>query len=159
MPFQKCYIGGFLSFCAFLFIYLFYLWLCWVFAAVHGLSLVVASRVYSLTAVPCGTRARGVQALVVVVHRFSCPATCGTLPDQGSDPCPLHWQADSFQRIFNFNFYFFLAALDFLWLWREGATLHCSAQASHCCGCSCCRAQAPGTQVSADAHMGSGVAA
>ena len=30
------------------FIYLFYFWLCWVFLAVRGLSLVVASRGYSL---------------------------------------------------------------------------------------------------------------
>ena len=26
---------------------------------------------------------------------FSCSAACGILPDQGSNPCPLHWQADS----------------------------------------------------------------
>ena len=25
----------------------------------------------------------------------ACPAACGILPDQGSNPCPLHWQADS----------------------------------------------------------------
>ena len=30
----------------------------------------------------CGSRAR-------------CSAACGILPDQGSNPCPLHWQADS----------------------------------------------------------------
>ena len=30
----------------------------------------------------------------------------------------------------------------FLWLHRAGATLCCSAWASHCCGFSCCRAQA-----------------
>ena len=33
---------------------------------------------------------------IVVVHRFSCSATCGLLPDQGSNPCPLHWQANSY---------------------------------------------------------------
>ena len=32
---------------------------------------------------------------VVVVHGLSCSAACGILPDQGSNPCPLHWQADS----------------------------------------------------------------
>ena len=32
---------------------------------------------------------------VVVGHRISCSAACGILPDQGSNPCPLHWQADS----------------------------------------------------------------
>lgn len=28
-------------------------------------------------------------------HRLSCSAACGILPDQGSNPCPLHWQSDS----------------------------------------------------------------
>ena len=32
---------------------------------------------------------------VVVVHGPSCSAACGIFPDQGSSPCPLHWQADS----------------------------------------------------------------
>ena len=31
----------------------------------------------------------------VVAHRPSCSAACGIFPDQGSNPCPLHWQADS----------------------------------------------------------------
>ena len=32
---------------------------------------------------------------VVVAHGLSCSAACGIFPDQGSNPCPLHWQADS----------------------------------------------------------------
>ena len=32
---------------------------------------------------------------VVVAHRLCCSAACGIFPDQGSNPCPLHWQADS----------------------------------------------------------------
>ena len=32
---------------------------------------------------------------VVVVHGPSCSAACGIFPDQGANPCPLHWQADS----------------------------------------------------------------
>ena len=32
---------------------------------------------------------------VVVAHGPSCSAACGILPDQGSSPSPLHWQADS----------------------------------------------------------------
>ena len=32
---------------------------------------------------------------VVVAHGPSCPVACGIFPDQGSNPCPLHWQADS----------------------------------------------------------------
>ena len=32
---------------------------------------------------------------VVVAHGLSCSAACGIFPDQGSNPCLLHWQADS----------------------------------------------------------------
>ena len=39
-----------------------------------------------------GSRSAG---SVVVAHGPSCSAACGILPDQGSNPCPLHWQADS----------------------------------------------------------------
>ena len=30
----------------------------------------------------------------VVGHRLSCPTAGGVFPDQGSNPCPLRWQAD-----------------------------------------------------------------
>ena len=30
-----------------------------------------------------------------MVHGLSCSAACGIIPDQGSNPCPLHWQVDS----------------------------------------------------------------
>ena len=39
-----------------------------------------------------GSRRTG---LVVVAHGPSCSVACGILPDQGSNPCSLHWQADS----------------------------------------------------------------
>ena len=39
-----------------------------------------------------GSRRSGSAA---VAHRPSRSAACGILPDQGSNPCPLHWQADS----------------------------------------------------------------
>ena len=32
---------------------------------------------------------------VIVAHGPSCSAACGIFPDQGSNPCPPHWQADS----------------------------------------------------------------
>ena len=32
---------------------------------------------------------------VVVAHGLSCSAACGIFLNQGSNPCPLHWQADS----------------------------------------------------------------
>ena len=80
--------------------YLFiYLWLCWVFVSVRGLSLVVASKGHSSSRCaglslsrPLLLRSTG---SVIVAHGPSCSAACGIFPDQGSDPCPLHWQADS----------------------------------------------------------------
>ena len=32
---------------------------------------------------------------VIVAHGPSCSVACGIFLDQGSNPCPLHWQADS----------------------------------------------------------------
>ena len=40
-------------------------------------------------------RLQSARASVAVVHGFSCLVTCGIFSDQGSNPCPLHWQADS----------------------------------------------------------------
>ena len=86
-----------------LFIYLF-IWLCWVFISVRGLSLVAASGGHSsswcaglslsrpLLLRSIGSRRAG---SVVVAHGPSCSVACGILPDQGSNLCPLHWQADS----------------------------------------------------------------
>ena len=86
-----------------LFIY-FYFWLCWVFVSVRGLSLVVASGGHSslrcaglspswpLLLRSTGSRRAG---SAVVAHGPSCSAARGIFPDQGSNPCPLHWQADS----------------------------------------------------------------
>ena len=95
----------FLEGVVYLFIYLFiYLWLCWVFVSVQGLSLVAASGGHSssrcaglslsrpLLLWSTGSRRAG---SVVVAHGRSCSAACGIFPDQGSNPCPLHWQADS----------------------------------------------------------------
>ena len=80
-----------------------YFWLCWVFVAVRGLSPVAVSGARSLSrcaglslsrllVAEHGSRHAG---SVVVAHGPSCSAACGILPDQGSNPCPLHWQADS----------------------------------------------------------------
>ena len=87
-------------FILFLNFYLFiYLWLCWVFVSVRGLSLVVASGGHSSSrwaglslSRPLLLRSAG---SVVMAHGPSCSAACGIFPDQGSNPCPLHWQADS----------------------------------------------------------------
>ena len=32
---------------------------------------------------------------VIVAHGLSCSEACGIFRDQGSNPCLLHWQADS----------------------------------------------------------------
>ena len=88
-----------------LFIYLcIYLWLRWVFVSVRGLSLVAASGG------PSSSRCAGLSlsrplllwstssrhaGSVIVAHRPSCSVACGIFPGQGSNPCPLHWQADS----------------------------------------------------------------
>ena len=37
----------------------------------------------------------GSRRTVVVAHWLSCSAACEIFPDQGSNPCALHWQADS----------------------------------------------------------------
>ena len=89
----------FLSICLFI-----YLWLCWVFVSVRGLSLVAASGGHSsswctglslsrpLLLRITGTRRAG---SVIVAHGPSCSVARGIFPDQGLNPCPLHWQADS----------------------------------------------------------------
>ena len=101
--FQKFFFFNFYLF-IYLFIYLIYLWLCWVFVSVQGLSPVVASRVHSSSrcAGPSLSRALLLQSTgsrragsVVVAHGPSRSTACGIFPDQRSNPCPLHWQADS----------------------------------------------------------------
>ena len=86
-----------------LFIYLF-IWLCWVFVSVRGLSLVAASGGHPssrcaglslsrpLLLQSTGSRRAG---SVVVAHGPRCSEACGIFPDLGSNPCLLHWQADS----------------------------------------------------------------
>ena len=87
------------------FIYLFiYFWLCWVFISVRGLSLVAASGDHSSSRCaglspsrPLLLRSTGSRCAgsAIVAHGPSCSAACGIFPDQGSNPRPLHWQADS----------------------------------------------------------------
>ena len=70
----------------------------------QGLSLVAASGGHSSSrctglslSQPLLLRSTGSRCTgsVVVAHGPSCSATCGIFPDQGLNPCPLHWQADS----------------------------------------------------------------
>ena len=77
------------------------------FVAMHGLLIAVAPLVAEH-----GVQARGLQQLwhagsvvvarglqssgsAVVAHGLSCSVACGIFPDQGLNPCPLHWQVDS----------------------------------------------------------------
>ena len=101
-----------------LFIYFFNFWLPWVSVAVCRLSLVAANGSYSSlqcigfslqwllllwstgsrhTGMGCSTWVQYLQlvGLEVVVHRLCCSSACGIFLDQGSNPCPPHWQADS----------------------------------------------------------------
>ena len=81
-----------------------YLWLCSVFISVRGLSPVAASGGHSSSRCAglslsrplllWSTSSRRTDS-VVVAHGPSCSAACGIFPDQGSNPCPPHWQADS----------------------------------------------------------------
>ena len=110
-------------FCFFIILYI-YLWLCWVFVAgagffsscgewgyslvaVFGLFIVVAflfveyrlqgtqpsvAATYALSS--CGSQALSTGS-IVVVYGHGCSVACGTVLDQGSKLCLLHWQADS----------------------------------------------------------------
>ena len=88
-----------------------FFWLHWVFVAAHRLSLVAVSLDYSnlqctafslqrlLVLQSTGCRHTDFSSCdmgsEVVAHGLSCSTVCKVLPDQGLNPCPLHWQADS----------------------------------------------------------------
>ena len=74
------------------------------FVSVWGLSLVEASGGHSSSRCaglslsrPLLLRSTGSRhtGSVVVAYGSSCSAACGIFPDQGSNLCPLHWQAGS----------------------------------------------------------------
>ena len=87
-----------------LLLFFLFLWLCWVFVSVRGFSLVAASGGHSSSRCagrslsrPLLLRSTGSRRAgsVAVAHGPSCSTACGIFPDQGSNPCSLHWQADS----------------------------------------------------------------
>ena len=117
--FQDSWIASAIFFWA-LFIYV---WLCWVFIALHELSLVTVvggcSRL-GCTGLPLcwllllwsmGSRYTGFSSCASrgLEHRLSCSEAYGVFPDQGPNPCPLHWQADPYlprlQGSPTFNFF------------------------------------------------------
>ena len=87
----------------FFFLITIYFWLCWVFVAADGLSLVVDSRRYSvsvgglLIVVVSYGRAQALGVKISVAgHRLSCSVACGIFPDQGLNSCPLNWHVHSY---------------------------------------------------------------
>ena len=75
-----------------------------VFVSVRGLSLVAASGGHSSSRCTGLSLSRPLllrstasrrAGSVIVAHGPSCSVACGIFPDQGSNPCALHWQADS----------------------------------------------------------------
>ena len=103
-----------------------------------------------------------------MAHGLSCSVACGIFPDQGLNPCPPHWQADSYPLhhqgspiyiyIFFLNLFIYLLIygcvgssllhVGFSLVAGAGATLRCGARASHCGGLSCSGARALGTRAS-----------
>ena len=101
---EKYHITSLCDFFFFNFYLFIYFWLCWVSVSVRGLSPVAASGGHSSSRCtglslsrPLLLRSTGSRRAgsVVVAHGLSCSTACGIFPDQGSNPCPLHWQADS----------------------------------------------------------------
>ena len=89
---------------AFFFFFFFNLWLCRVFVSARGLSLVAASGGHSSSRCTGLSLSRPLllrstssrrAGSAIVAHGPSRSAACGIFPDQGSNPCPLHGQADS----------------------------------------------------------------
>ena len=114
----------------------FYFWLCWVFVSVRGLSPVAVSGDHSSSRCAGFSRSRPIPlrstgsrraGSVFVAHGLSRSTACGIFPDQGLNPCPLHWQADSqplrhqgspqllfkFQNIYSFHTIFLSLLIKF----------------------------------------------
>ena len=124
------WVKNFLSFFIYLFIYF---WLCWVFISVWGLSPVAASGGHSSSRcaglspsrpLPLWSTDSRCAGSVVVAHGLSCSAACGIFPDQGTNPRPPHWQADSqplhhqgSPLLFFFNIYLFISLSRYLSIW------------------------------------------
>ena len=77
----------------------------WVFVAAWAFLLfwlVGATLCCSIWASHCRGFSCWAQAVgagsVVVAHGFTYPEACGIFQNQGSNPCPLHWQADSYPQ-------------------------------------------------------------
>ena len=71
----------------------------WAFSSCGEWGLLFLAVVGFLTAVTSlvaeRAQALGVQTSAVVAHGLSCSMACGTVPDQGSNQCPLHCKVNS----------------------------------------------------------------
>ena len=47
----------------------------------------------------CGLQAWSAVTSVAAAQELSFPTACAIFPDQGPNPCPLHWQADSYPTV------------------------------------------------------------
>ena len=65
------------------------------FVVVRGLLIVVASLAAEHGLQACSLQYLWPLGLVIVARGLSCSTACGIFRDQGSNPCPLHWQVDS----------------------------------------------------------------
>ena len=74
------------------------------FTTAHGRLIVMASRALGSQASVVAAHGLGSSVLrlsstgSVVTHGLSNSTVCGIFPDQGSNPCPRHWQADTYPR-------------------------------------------------------------
>ena len=71
-----------------------YLWLCWVFVALRAFLQLWCTGFSLQWLLLLQSRALGWVGSVAVAHGPSC-SVAGIIPDQGSNPCILHWQVDS----------------------------------------------------------------
>ena len=106
-------------------LFIYYLWVCWVFVSVRGLSLVAASGGHSSSRCaglslsrPLLLRSTGSRHAgpAIVALGPSCSAAYGILPDRGSNPCPPRWQADSQPLRHQGSPNFFLYKFIYFWL-------------------------------------------
>ena len=97
-----CVLRCWLYICFFCENSLFYFWLCWVFVAACRVSLLAVNGGYSLLQSKIFSlwwllllRSTGsrYQGSVVVAYGLNCFEACGVFLDQGSNSCPLRWQA------------------------------------------------------------------
>ena len=84
-----------------------YLWLCWVFIAMHvpspgavsggkGFSSQWLLLLWNTGSILTGFRCYSTKASEVVAYRLSCSEAFGLFLDQGLNLCLLQWQADSY---------------------------------------------------------------